>query len=131
VSSGSSAAQVPAVKDGSKERPVPTAWRPVFVEVVEALVAHDYELKTCSSGIAVTPDVASQIRAYIQSYDATLISLPQESWKTSVCIWYGSYWDVLIDLWTQEEGASDLVLGARVTEAKSGYSFQVEMVYVP
>jgi hypothetical protein len=127
-----SVAEVPAVKDGSKECPVPTAWRPIFVEVVNALVKQDYELQSCPSWVAAaTPDVASQIRAYIQSYGATLVELPQDSWKSSVCIWSGSHWDVLVDLWTKEEGASDLVLGARVAEAEPGFSFQVQSVYVP
>ncbi len=123
--------KVSAVKDGSTQRPIPTAWRPVFSKVVGALAKHDYELKTCPPEVSTTPNTDTQIRAYIQSYGATLIELPQKSWDSSVCIWYENYWDVLTDLWTQEEGPSDLFLGARVIETDSGYSFQIQMVYVP
>jgi hypothetical protein len=38
---------------------------------------------------------------------------------------------VLVDLWTAEEGPSDLVLGVRVREQAGAYSYRVELVYVP
>lgn len=46
-------------------------------------------------------------------------------------MWYGTHWDVLVDLWTQEEGRSDLVLSAKITEVPAGFSIKVHMVYVP
>lgn len=72
-----------------------------------------------------------QIRKYIQEYGTKLVSLPQESWATSVCIWMGDHWDALIDLWTEEEGSSDLVLQVHVSEVDSEFLFTVYMVYVP
>lgn len=74
---------------------------------------------------------ATQIRTYIQEYGAKLVSIPQESWATSVCIWMGDHWDALIDLWTEEEGSSDLVLQVHVSEVGSESLVTVYMVYVP
>lgn len=74
---------------------------------------------------------ATQIRTYIQGYGATLVSIPQASWATSVCIWMGDHWDALIDLWTEEEGISDLVLHVHVSEVGSESLVTVYMVYVP
>jgi len=104
----------------------------VFAEIVNAFADHDYELNRGVSGVdAISTKTAAQVENYIREYRATLVALPEEAWNSSVCIWAGSHWDVLVDLWTPEEEPSDLVLGARVVEAKSGFSFQVQMVYVP
>jgi hypothetical protein len=132
MKSRDSATEVLAVMDGATERPIPTVWRPVFKEIVNAFVAHDYGL---SAGVpeveAVSLATATHIRNYIQNYGATLLELPEEAWESSVCIWMGNHWDALVDLWTQAEGRSDLVLSARVMEAGSGFAFKVHMVYVP
>jgi len=132
VSDQNAGAEVVAVMDGSKERPIPTAWRPVFREVVSAFVAGDYRLMAGVSCVEpVSIDVATHIENYIQDYGATLIQLPEETWNSSVCIWMGSHWDALVDLWTEAEGRSDLVLAARATDAKPGFAFTIQMVYVP
>ena len=132
MNNGSSVADVLAVKDSSEQRSIPNAWRPVFSEIVRAYTDHDYKLKSGVPGVdAVSAKTAAQVENYIRDYGATLVALPEEAWNSSVCIWAGSHWDVLVDLWTREEGPSDLVLGARVVEAESGFSFQVQMVYVP
>lgn len=131
MSSEAAAGEVLAVKDGT-QRFIPTAWRPVFVEIVAALAKGDVELKSCRSGVTLAAsDTSSQARNYLQVYGATLVALPEESWQSSVCIWYTSHWDVLVDLWTKEEGRSDLVLKASVSEADPGINVQIQMVYVP
>lgn len=43
----------------------------------------------------------------------------------------GDHWDALIDLWTEEEGSSDLVMQVRVSEVDSEFLVAVHMVYVP
>lgn len=68
----------------------------------------------------------------VDDYGAvTLISLPDESWDTSVALWSGDRWRCLVDLWTEEEGRSDLVLDIDVFENGPGYRFCVHLVYVP
>ena len=124
--------EVPAIKDSEAEGPIPSAWRPMLASIVEAFARHDYRLANGISGVApVSDEAAAQIREYIEDYGATLITLPQESWNTSVCIWMGDHWDALIDLWTEEEGPSDLVLQGQVTEIGGEYRVTVGMVYVP
>ena len=121
-----------AIKDGESERPIPTVWRPVFCRIVDAFVKGDYLLKDVVTGVdAVSKETASHIQSYLSDYGATLKSLPDETWNSSVCIWTGSHWDVLVDLYTNEEGASDLVLSARVTDTSHGLKIAIHMVYVP
>ena len=97
-----------------------------------AFAQRDYSLLAEVPGVEpVPPEAAAHIQRYIEDYGATLVALPEETWDSSVCIWSGNHWDALIDLWTKEEGPSDLVLSARVAEAKLGFSFVVHMVYVP
>ena len=67
----------------------------------------------------------------IEEHGAKLVSLPQESWATSVCIWMGDHWVALIDLWTEEEGRSDLVLQVHISEVSSEPIVTVYVVYVP
>lgn len=123
---------VPVTKDSDNEGPIPSAWRPILKNIIDAFVRHDYRLADGVAGVApVSEETATQIRTYIQEYGAKLVSLPQESWATSVCIWMGDHWDALIDLWTEEEGSSDLVLQVHVSEVDSEFLVTVYMVYVP
>ena len=119
-------------KNEEKELPIPHLWRPTFKAIVNAFVQKDYEL---SSGInnvnPVLENTAEQIKEYIKDYGEVLIELPDETWNTSVYICYGNYWNVLIDLYTEEEGLSDLVLKAEVRESNTEYLFDIRMVYVP
>jgi predicted NBD/HSP70 family sugar kinase len=124
--------EVLAVKDEETQRPIPSAWRPVIRAIVKALMVHDYSLSVGIPGVVPIPTkTATQIANYIQDYGATLIELSEETWNSSVCIWMGKRWDALIDLWTDEEGRSDLVLSVQVTETDGGFVFQIYMVYVP
>ena len=124
--------EVPVIKDSETEGPIPTAWRPILASIVAAFARHDYRLANGISGVApVSEETAVHIRKYIESYGATLVTLPQDSWNTSVCIWMGDHWDALVDLWTKQEGASDLVLQVQVSEMGSEYVVTVYMVYVP
>jgi hypothetical protein len=121
-----------AVKDAESERPIPSAWRSVLAQIVEAFVRHDYQINAGIPGVAaVSAEKALHIQEYILDYGEELIGLPEETWDTSVCIWMGDRWDALIDLRTRAEGRSDLVLHVHVLEAEKGYVVDVYMVYVP
>ena len=125
-------AEIAAIKDGTSERPIPTVWRPAFCHIVDAFVKGDYLLHDGVAGVnAVSEEAASHIQSYLSDYGATLKHLPDETWNSSVCIWTGSHWDVLVDLYTNEEGKSDLVLSARVTDTSHGFKIAIHMVYVP
>jgi hypothetical protein len=124
--------EIIAVHDEENERPIPTLWRTTFTEIVRSFVAKDYKVAADINGlISISDEISKQIHDYIRDYDEVLMELPEESWQTSVCIWMGSRWDVLIDLWTIGEGCSDLVLKANVSQVGDNYEFEVEMVYVP
>ena len=123
---------VPVFKDEDNQRPIPSAWRETFFEIVEALKEGDFGLVRGVSGVRpVSSKDASLIADTVQDYGAHLISLPEETWQTSACQWMQGYWDALIDLFTAEEGASDLVLSVRIYEIGDSYSFDIQSVYVP
>ena len=124
--------EVPVTKDSESEGPIPSVWRPMVKGIIDAFVRHDYRLTSGIPGVApVSEETATQIREYINGYGATLVALPQDSWDTSVCIWMGEHWDALIDLWTKEEGRSDLVLQVHVSAVGGENVVTVYMVYVP
>ncbi|MBL3557125.1 hypothetical protein JK643_12045 [Marinobacter sp. JB05H06] len=101
-------------------------------KVVSAFVKGNYQLSRPIEGVSpVPPDVASHIQNYIAGYGETLVELPEETWSTSCAQWMGAYWDVLVDLYTEGEGASDLVLTGRMDEVEGKPQFTVGLVYVP
>lgn len=124
--------EVLATREVAREGPIPSAWRPPLRDIVKAFVRGDFKISAGVPGLApVSDDVSEQIRAYLADYGEELVELPDETWESSVCIWTGDHWDVLVDLWTAAEGRSDLVLRAFVTESSSSYTYRVHMVYVP
>lgn len=69
---------VPVNKDSENERPIPSAWRSILKNIVDAFVRYDYRFADRVTGVApVSEETATQIRTYIQEYGATLVSLPQ------------------------------------------------------
>ncbi|UXH76489.1 DUF7668 domain-containing protein [Roseateles amylovorans] len=119
-------------KDVDRPHPVAAAWRPLLRDIVRCFAHGDYALSAGISGVEpISAGIAEQIRAYITEYGARLTELPEAAWQSSVSQWYDPHWEVLVDLWTVEEGPSDLVLKARVRETDSGDRITVEMVYVP
>ncbi|MDN4037290.1 hypothetical protein [Massilia sp. YIM B02443] len=123
---------IPISKDEHNQQPVPSAWRPIFVEIVEAFKDGDFNLiRGVKTVRPVSEKRAKAMTDNIVEYGARLVSLPENTWQTSVCIWMLDYWEVLVDLYTMEEGASDLVLHMRVYEEGPSYTYEVVNVYVP
>ena len=119
-------------KNEEDELPIPHVWRQKFKAIVSAFVKHDYKLTDGIENVnAVTDSTAKQIKEYIEDYGEELIELPEETWNTSIYISHGDHWKVLIDLFTKEEGLSDLVLNSEVRENESGYECKINLVYVP
>ena len=115
-------------KNEEEELPIPHLWRPTFKAIVSAFVKSDYRLNTGVKNVSpVSENTAEQIKEYIEDYGEELVELPNESWDTSVYIFYGSYWNVLIDLFTKDEGLSDLVLNAEVREVKGEYITDIQL----
>lgn len=123
---------VDIVKDPNGERPVPSVWRPTFTAIVAAFVDGDFALSAPVAGVApVSTQDAAFNADYVADYGEVLKPLPAETWETSVYIWQGGWWDVLVDLHTVGEGRSDLVLHTRVYESQGGYRFEDLRIYVP
>jgi len=111
---------------------IANVWRSTFSDIVDSFVRMDYSLSHGIEGVsAISNETALHIKEYIQDYGEKLVQLPDETWGSSISIWMGSHWDVVIDLWTAGEGRSDLVLGAQVSEKDSRYIIDIGMVYVP
>ncbi|WMS88816.1 DUF7668 domain-containing protein [Pleionea litopenaei] len=120
------------MKNQESEGPIPLEWRSVFIDIVNSLVCGEYQsLNRINAVRPVSDGIKDQIRNYIEAYGEQLIPLPEETWQSSVCIYMGEHWDVLIDLWTMSEGRSDMVLSAKVFENDSEYEVDIGMVYVP
>ena len=129
---------VTAPMKDDEERPVPTAWRPVFESIVEAIARGTVETAAELPRVdQIDPETAQQIRDAIKDYGddlsdgVTLLPLPDEAWETCIAAWQGDSWEVLIDLWSQEEGHSDLVLRAKVRDDGDEWRVAIGMVYVP
>jgi hypothetical protein len=125
--------KVSVFKDANAQHLIPSAWRGTLVAIVDAIKEGDFQLQRGIPGVSVLgDDVAISIRSGLSDYGAELTSLPDDTWKSSVCQWTGSYWDVLVDLYTkEEEEGSDLCLAVRVKESSSGYTFAVHSIHVP
>lgn len=121
---------VPIEKDDQEETAVPTAWRSVIHDIVESVRNKRFEEKSIGV-VDVSFDDAAQIEDTITSYGCTLIELPDAAWDSSVCRWTGTYWQLLVDLYTAEEGQSDLVLFVNVHESSGKYVFTVDSMHVP
>jgi hypothetical protein len=122
------------LKDPDRSHVVPLCWRSTIRDIVEALVAGDYELKAgVTSASPIPPVIAEQIRSQIADYGELLSELPQgeEAWERSAAQWMDGHWEVLLDLWTAESGHSDLALSLRVFETGTSYRFEIDSVHVP
>ena len=120
------------LKDTENKHPVPNEWRDTFEAIVDRFVNRDYRLSRSVSGVRPIPErTASQIADYIEDYGEVLVPLSDSTWKSSISQWMGDRWDVLVDLCTEAEGISDLVLHSFVKEENGKYLIEVHLVYVP
>lgn len=125
-------ARIEPRKDQLIEHPVPEAWRDTFRSIVDCFVDLDYRLERSVDGVRpIAEDTATQIKEYIKDYGERLAPLSEDTWNSSVSRWMGDHWVVLVDLCTESEGISDLILHSLVKEDRQGFSFEIYMVYVP
>lgn len=123
---------VVVLTDERNQSPVPSAWRSTFTNIVEGLKDGDFDAVRNVVGVRpISSEEAARIAENIKGYGARLTSLQDATWETSACQWMRGYWDVLVDLYTVEEGASDLALSVRVYEEGSDYVFEIQSVHVP
>jgi len=119
-------------RNSESELPIPEEWRGIIFDIVKSLVVGDFSLSKPIDGVRlVSEETAAQNKQYVSDFGEKLIDLPDETWKSSVYIWMESYWEAIVDLWSEREGRSDLVLNLKVYESEDSYSFEVGLVYVP
>lgn len=123
------------------ETPVPLSLRPALSAVVDRLVVADYEgLKRDRIDPFEDRDLGLWVREYgrVPGSDApgraTLVPLPGEAWDWAQVVFEHPgpprAWGVVVDLWTLEEGHSDLSMEAEVTETADGLSVVVSDIHV-
>ncbi len=112
---------------------VPAQFRPALAAVVERLVAGDYQgLKRDG----IDPDPAADLSLWIRNYGltgATIAPLPEEARASADAVpitGRPGEWAVVLPLWTQEEGMSDLSMEATVCESPGGISIIVNDIHV-
>ena len=124
-------AEAPA---SGEDEPVPVAWRPAIESVVERLAAKDY------AGLARDGLVSHSAQAndpgigtWLEDYPATLTRLPAEAWDHAERGRLSNSpeaWWVVVDLWTAEEGRSDLSMEATVQEVDGKVRVVIDNVHV-
>lgn len=124
--------KISVAKDDNCQQLVPTEWRETLSAIVTSFVKRDYGIRSGVERVGPVSDkTALRVEKNIRGYGGTLVELQNDAWMTSVCQWMQGYWDVVVDLSTQEEGRSDLALFVRVFEEGCGYRFDILSVHVP
>lgn len=123
---------IPVVYDEETASQVPTIWRETLIRIVEAFKNNDLAAINHIKGVQnIELEHLQDIAENIIDYGETLVSLPDETWETSQALWMGFRWDVIVDLFTEQEGRSDLILFIRVFETNGTFEFSILDIYVP
>ncbi len=98
---------------------VPERFRPVITAAVDRLVAKDYAGLRADGLVAGSNDPDDDsVGLWIEQYPATLVPLPPEAWEHAMAgeTVEPRVWWVTVDLWTAEEGRSDLTLEGHILD---------------
>jgi len=102
--------------------------------VIHRLVDRDYDGLSRDGlfepGYEARPQTVAR---WIEDYPTTLVDLPDEGWATSIwgrVIVEDNTWWVVVDLWTAEEGRSDLSLEGYVIDDGEAIRVLVSNVHV-
>jgi hypothetical protein len=112
-----------------KEQPVPTGWRLALKTIADAFA--EGRIPTGEGIRSVTADTAKINFQNIEDYPDATGPPTDASWDSSICVWMGNQWDVLVDLSTVSGERSDLVLHAKVFEVGGGTEIEPGLIYVP
>ncbi|MEE9903128.1 MAG: hypothetical protein PBU42_11930 [Acinetobacter haemolyticus] len=123
---------VPVLYDEDTATPIPTIWRETLIQIVEAFRTNDLTSINHIGGVQnIELEYLQEIAENIINYGETLVSLPDETWNSSQAYWMGFCWDIILDLFTEREGRSDLILSMRVFETNGVFEYSIQDIYVP
>jgi len=121
-----------SIEDEDASHPIATDWRPMLTAVVERFAHGDFSLARPVPGVLpIDPDVARQNKEYVTEYGQVLVNLHNDVWNSSCAQWMGQHWQIIVDLCTETEGISDLVLTGKVSNVHGQPVFTVGLIYVP
>jgi hypothetical protein len=110
---------------------IPEKLRPALRSVVDALVTQNYAALE-ADGRAGRVGAAGLEQA-IARYGRRLVPLPEAAFEASMAYQHDaqrSHWAVDLDLWTAEEGRSDLTLSATVVEDGDDVRVEIDDLHV-
>ncbi len=128
---------IPVPYDSEFQSLIPNIWRDTIVQIVETFKDKDFvRLNTIANVEFIDTEYATELAENIDDYGAHLISLPEESWDSSVCSYFGEdneddFWKAIVDLFTEEEGRSDLIISLNIYKHDDHYTYEVTGIYVP
>lgn len=112
-----------------REQPVPYRWRLALKQIADAFA--DGRIPTGDGIRSVEAKVAGINFEQIEDYPDATGRLRETSWETSICVWMGDHWQVLVDLSTVSGERSDLVLHAKVFDFDDRVEVEPGLIYVP
>ena len=102
---------------GDGEHKLPLNWQKRFAEIVARLVEGDFAFGPDMDDIEPFSSAEKdRFVQNVQAYGDRLIHLDQAVWRSSIYAWANGHWAVLVDLTTENEPVSDLVLHARIID---------------
>lgn len=121
--------EIEVEKVEGREQPIPVRWRGPLKLVADAFA--NGRLPTGDGIRSVSAKVAQVNFENIEDYPDATGPLGENSWDTSICVWEGDHWQVLVDLTTVSGERSDLVLHAKVFELDGRVEIEPGSIYVP
>jgi hypothetical protein len=114
------------------EHPVPPELRSTFHDIADAFAAGDYCLRNhnIKSVCPIDRSTGDAIAKSVLAYGGRLTSLHRSTWDHAIYRWMEGYWQLLVDLTTENEQVSDLTLHAKLSDADFPM-MKIESVHVP
>lgn len=115
-----------------EELPIPMLWQaPLKAIADEFVVKRPHETHNFDPFERMDEDNLKISLKNIANYPDKIGGLSEKSWETSVCVWTGTFWEILLDLTDYKGNVSDLVLHGKMLEDGKHYIFKPYLIYVP
>lgn len=113
------------------DEPIPERFRPLLADIVRRLAVGDFD-GVERDGYVRHP--STDFGLYVRDYPAKLTDLPEAAWHPKYAsvqaLDDGSGWTFLLDLWTVEEGRSDLTMEGGLLDGKDGPGVLIHNIHV-